>query len=557
MQADARLTESYWSGDWSADLWDISVGDLLRRAASEVPDRVAFVEANPETGATRRWTYRELLAAGERVARALLKHFAPGERVAVWSPNSAEWVLLQQGAALAGLVLVTVNPAYLAGEVRHVLESSRAAGIFHSTAYRGTDQRQAIGSIRRELPHLREVISFADWDAFCAEDDGSADLPAVAPGDMLQIQFTSGTTGFPKGACLHHRGLINAARFAARRAGFPDGGVWVTAMPLFHVGGCSTSQLGAFTHFGTFVMLTQFDEAFMLKIIAEERGNHLHAVPTMVIRLMEHPDRPKLDLSSLKTIMSGGSPVPAPLVMKVMQAFDCRFTITFGQTELCGVVSQTFPEDTPERQAETIGRPAPLVEVKIADPQTGETRPVGESGEIWARGYQTMLGYFDMPEASQSTIREDGWLCTGDLGRMDEHGYLRIVGRLKDCIIRGGENIYPREIEDMLWAHAGVAQVSVIGLPDPKWGEIVAAVIRPREDADRPSAEELHNYCRSKLASYKTPARWFFVDAFPMTSSGKIQKFKLKEQIEAGMLVCDPFVRPQGATAPRVRIETT
>jgi len=285
-------------------------------------------------------------------------------------------------------------------------------------------------------------------------------------------------------------------------------------------------------------MLTQFDAGFMLELIERERGNHVHAVPTMVISLMDHPTRPNLDLRSLKMIMSGGTPVPASLVRKVMGTFNCRFTITFGQTELNGVICQTSPDDTPERQAETIGRPSPQMEVKIADPVTGETLRVGEPGEIWARGYQAMHGYFEMREASETTLRPDGWLRTGDQASMDEHGYLRITGRLKDAIIRGGENIYPREIEDVLWAHDAIEQVAVVAVPDPKWGEVVAAVVRFAATCRlRPTADDLHAFCRAHLAAYKTPALWFFVDEFPTTSSGKIQKFKLRELIATGALV--------------------
>ena len=540
MQAEVKLEESYWPADTAPALVETTLGDLLRHAAHKVPDRIAFVEGNATTRTTRRWTYGGLLAAAERVACALLRHFSPGERVAVWSPNSAEWVLLQHGASLAGLVLVTVNPAYLAGEVRHVLSSAKAAGLFFTEQYRNTNQRAVVEEISPALPDLREAFSFSNWDAFCALGDTPMSLPKVQPGDMVQIQFTSGTTGFPKGACLHHRGLINASRFASIRANFPDGGVWVSAMPLFHVGGCAGSQLGAFTRLGTFVMLTHFDAGFMLELIAQERGDHIHAVPTMVIALMDHPERPTRDLASLKVIMSGGTPVPAPLVRKVMQTFNCRFTITFGQTELNGVICQTSPDDTPERQAETIGRPAPQMELKIADPQTGETLAIGQTGEIWARGYQAMHGYFDMREASASILREDGWLRTGDQASMDEHGYLRITGRLKDSIIRGGENIYPREVEDVLWTHEAIAQVSVVGIPDPKWGEVVAAVIRVEDGCTPPSADDLHAFCRARLAAYKTPVLWFFVDAFPSTSSGKIQKYKLREQIVQGTLVSEP-----------------
>ncbi|MCL4182708.1 MAG: AMP-binding protein, partial [Burkholderiaceae bacterium] len=360
-------------------------------------------------------------------------------------------------------------------------------------------------------------------------------------------QFTSGTTGKPKGARLHHCGIVNASRFAARRAGFPDGGVWATAMPLFHVGGCAGSELGAMTSRGTFVLQPVFDAADMLRIIEEERVNHLHAVPTMVLGILEHPDRLRRDLSALRTLMSGGSPAPESLVRRAREGLGCRFTITFGQTELNGVVCQTYPDDTIERQTGTIGQPAPRMEVKIADPVTGAVRPLGEPGEIWARGYQVMHGYYNLPEGADSAITADGWLKTGDVATMDDAGYLRITGRLKDCIIRGGENIYPREIEDVLLQHRSVQEVSVVGVADAQWGEIVAAVVRLNPTAPRPAAEELYLHCRARLAGYKAPVRWFYADRFPTTTSGKIQKYALREQIAAGMLVPERFEKPARA----------
>lgn len=543
---------SHWHADQSVPLLEQTLGALLEQAAREVPDRTAFVEADLATRSSRRWSYAELFRQAQRVAWALLSQFEPGERVAVWAPNCAEWVLLQHGAELAGLVLVTINPAYLSDEVAYVLAASKASGLFFSPNYRATDQRAVVAAIAPGLPFLRHLTCFSDWTAFVATGNAPIRLPPVSPGDLVQIQFTSGTTGRPKGACLHHRGLLNVSRFASLRAEFPEGGVWVSAMPLFHVGGCAGSQFGAYARFGTFVMLTQFDAAFMLEMVAQERGNHVHAVPTMVIAMLDHPLRSTLDLTSLKVIMSGGTPVPAPLVRRVMQAFDCRFTITFGQTELNGVVCQTSPSDTPERQAETIGRPAGHAEVRIVDPATEQTVPIGKPGEIWARGYQAMLGYFEMPEASATTLRADGWLRTGDQASMDEHFYLRITGRLKDTIIRGGENIYPREIEDVLWTHDAIAQVAVVGKPDSVWGEIVAAAVRVEAGRPKPSVDELHRFCRERLAAYKTPALWVFVDEFPATSSGKIQKFRLREAIASGSLVGEersPPSRPSNQAA--------
>ena len=319
-----QLTSSYWPADKSSELLEVTLGDLLRQRAGMAPDRVALVEGTPNPAERRRWTYHELLQASETVARALLRRFSPGERLAVWSSNSAEWVLLQHGVSMAGMVLVTVNPAYLSNELEHVLSASGASGIFFTDSYRNTNIAAIVEAIRPRLPNLREAISFSSWTKFTATSDPALELPTVRPGDMVQIQFTSGTTGQPKGACLHHRGVVNAARFAAMRAGFPEGGAWVSAMPLFHVGGCAGSEIGAFSAGGTFVMQPAFDAGAMLELLESEGAAQLHAVPTMLVALLNHPDFPRRDFSALKTIMSGGSPVPAALVARAKAAFGCK-----------------------------------------------------------------------------------------------------------------------------------------------------------------------------------------------------------------------------------------
>ena len=534
----ARLASSYWPADRSQPLLDTTVGDLLRAAAARVPGRLALVEGSPGPDTRRTWTYAELLAVAERAARALLARFAPGERVAVWAPNCPEWMLLQHGVSLAGLVLVTVNPALRARELRYVLAQSQAAGIFFAGEYRGFDMAGAVASLRDELPGLREAIALSDWDTFVASGDSASDhgtltLPPVQPGDPAQIQYTSGTTGFPKGAILHHRGVVNASRFVALGSGVQDGGVWVNAMPMFHIGGGTLTELGTIAQRGTYVLLPGFDPGLVLELIEAYRGTIMLAVPTMLLALLEQPGLAARDLSSLQTVMSGAAVVPAALVRRATQTFGCQFTIVFGQTELHGVISQTQLDDSAEDQSETIGRPLPQVEVKIADPVTGEVMPVGEVGEICARGYQTMLGYFGMPGETAAALDGDGWLRTGDLAAMDGRGYLTITGRLKDMIIRGGENIYPREIEDVLFAHPDVSQVAVVGLADGKWGERVAAVIKPADPANPPSPAALRDYCRDHLAGFKAPAEWFFVAEYPLTASGKIQKFRLQEDIAA------------------------
>ena len=548
MDRSISLTESYWPADTSEDLLNLSLGDLLRQVASEVPDRMALVEGIPDASARRRWTYAQMLATAEQVARALLSRFEPGERIAVFAANCPEWVLLQHGVSLAGMVLVPVNPAYKAAEVEVVLRSSQTVAIFHADVYRDNDLRKLIAGVRPRLPLLREVVSLSDWETFIQSGDASTPLPSVAPEQMILIQYTSGTTGIPKGACLHHRGVINTSRQVARRAGFEDGDVWVNAMPMFHIGGSVVTELGTITSRGTYVIMPGFDPAQMLEIIESERGNATLIVPTMILNLLEHPAFPNHDLSSIKTILSGASAVPAALVHRTKEALGCQFTILFGQTELNGVVCQTRVDDSIEDQSQTLGQPLPQVELKIACPETGEVRPIGISGEIYARGYQLMLGYFGMDEATQATIGEDGWLHTGDLGIMDERGYVRIAGRLKDMIIRGGINIYPREIEDVLFDHPEVNQAAVIGVPDEKWGEVIAAIILPNTPQNPPPASDLFAYCRDKLASHKAPTLWYFVDAYPLTPSGKIQKFKLLEWVDSGVIKPVVWERPASAS---------
>lgn len=524
------------AADKSEDLLDTTIGDLLREMAFEVPHRTALVEAPPEKEDRRSWTYSELLRVAEKTARALLTRFRPGDRVAVWAPNCAEWMLLQHGLSLAGMVLVTMNPAYRSEELRYMLRQSRAKAIFFTESYRGFDMGAAVREIASELPDLEAGFAFSDFESFIDSADSVVDLPEVGPDDPVQIQYTSGTTGFPKGALLHHRGVINASRNVARGSGFRPGGTWINAMPMFHIGGGTLTELGTMTLAGTYVLMPDFDAGHILELIETYRGTITLAVPTMLIRMLDHPDLAIRDLSTLDTIMSGAAVVPAELVRQVKKAFNCQFTIVFGQTELHGVISQTHVDDSPEDQSETIGRPLSQVEIKIVDVVTNETVPVGESGEICARGYQAMLGYFEMPEETATTLQEDGWLHTGDLGSMDERGYLRITGRLKDMIIRGGENIYPREIEEILFAHPNLSEAVVLGLPDQEWGERVVAVVKVADAGNQPTPEELHTYCRERLAKYKTPVEWFVVDDYPLTASGKIQKFNLRKDIEAGRI---------------------
>jgi acyl-CoA synthetase (AMP-forming)/AMP-acid ligase II len=532
------LSESYLPADTSLPVLELTCGDLLREAAREAPDQVALVEVAPPgapspTGAERTdrtWTYAQLLDEAESCARWLLESYEPGERVVVWAPNVPEWVILQYGCALAGLVLVTANPALRAGELRYVLEQSRAAGLFHADAFRGTDMATIATEAADGLPALRECFSLARWYERFGERAPARELPDVRPGDAAQIQYTSGTTGFPKGALLHHRGLVTNARYIWIRGEGRERGTIVTAMPLFHTGGCAMAVLGCANLRATLILLQLFDPELMLAAIERHRPDVVTGVPTMLIAMLEHPRFAETDVGSVRVAMSGGATVPPELVTRVEREFGCRFTTVYGQTELSPVVTQTSPGDDERDRVQTAGCPLWNVEVKLVD-LAGNVVPVGEQGEICARGYQRMLGYFDLPEKTAETIDADGWLHTGDLGRLNARGYLEVTGRLKDMIIRGGENIYPAEIEQVLFAHPQVSDVAVVGVPDPVWGERLAAVVRPADASAPPQAAELHSYCRERLAPHKTPRHWEIVDAFPLTPSGKIQKYVLRETL--------------------------
>jgi fatty-acyl-CoA synthase len=526
------LSTSYWPADRSQPVLDLTVGDALRGAAADAPHTTALVEGAADPAARRRWSYSELLAACERAARALLGRFSPGDRVAVWANNIPEWVILELAAGLAGITIVTVNPALRPQELAYVLGQSQADGIFLVPAYRASPMAEMVQQVHSDLPALREVVSFADWAAFCAEAAPDRALPAVTPDAPAQIQYTSGTTGFPKGAVLHHRGIVNNARLSTARLGLGPGSVFLSPMPLFHTAGCVMSVLGAVVTRGTLILPPYFDPGLMLELIAAERPEIVLGAPTMLIGMLDHPGLATTDISSIRQLLTGGTVVPPALAGRVEAAFGAPLSIVFAQTEASPVITQTSPQDTAEDRAHTLGRPLPQTEVKIIDPVSGQTVAPGVSGEVCTRGYHVMTGYFKDPQKTAAAIDADGWLHTGDLASMDERGYCTITGRLKDMIIRGGENIYPREIEQVLLGHPTVADVAVVGVPDAKWGEQVAAFIRPAA-GQTPDPHELFSYCREHLAPHKTPRYWTMVEDFPLTPSGKVQKFVLRERFLA------------------------
>ncbi|WP_202874791.1 AMP-binding protein [Kribbella kalugense] len=503
---------------------------MLRSAAERAPSTVALVEGLPDPADRRRWRYDELLAESEAVARALLGRFEPGERIAVWADNIPEWVVLEFAAALAGLTLVTVNPALRDRELVHVLAQSRSAGVFLVRQYRDNPLLDTVLAVRSELPELREIVLFDDWKEFKESGSPTEILPVVQPGDPAQIQYTSGTTGKPKGAVLRHRGITNNARLSyVETFAMEPGEVFVNPMPLFHTAGCVQGTLAPLASLGTHVLVPRFDPALQLRLTESERSAQLCGVPTMLLAILAHPSFAGTDLSSVRYAISGGATVAPELVRQIETGLGVPMSIVYAQTEASPAITMTRLDDTPENRAETIGRPLPGAEVRIVRPGTTEPVAHGTVGELCTRGYHVMAGYFDDPVQTAAAIDPDGWLHTGDLASMDERGYCRIEGRLKELIIRGGENIYPREIEQLLITHPAVADVAVVGVPDDFWGEQVAAFVRPA--AESTDLDVLRAHLQGRLAPHKVPRIWRFVDSFPTTASGKIQKYVLRDQL--------------------------
>ena len=527
--ADIALKTSHYFPQPEMPLRDMTVGGALRDAAARWPAREALVEAFADGATGRRWTFAALLGECERLAQALLTRFAPGERVAVWAPNLPEWVMLEFALGLAGLPLVTINPGYRKRELDYVLRQSRASGLFLVGEFRGNPMAEIAAEVAAELPALREVTDMADREALFRLAGEPPALPAVSPRDAAQIQYTSGTTGFPKGVVLHHHGLTNNASHFCATAGIGEGETALTMMPLFHTAGCSMSVLGALQSGCPNVLLQQFDPNGALDLIEREQVRWLLGVPSMLIAMIEaQAGRPR-KLASLGVVTSGGAMVPPELVREAHASFDCALLTVYGQTESSPLLTMSRPGDAFDDICNTIGRPIPHTELAIFDPAGDTILPLGAVGEIRARAYSVMLGYNDDPDATAITVDAEGWLHTGDLGTLDKRGFVRITGRVKDMIIRGGENLFPAEIENVLLEHPGVAEVAVVGVPDAKYGEAVAAFVRPAAGAAFDPAA-LKAYCRVQIAAQKTPSHWIEVSEWPLTGSGKIQKFELRNQ---------------------------
>jgi fatty-acyl-CoA synthase len=512
-----------------------TLGGALQAAAAVRPAAAALV-GRTTTGDLGRWTFSDLLEDAERAARALLARFAPGERLAIWAPNVAECHLAQLACALAGLVAVPVPTGLTPAELEAILAGASAAGILLVPTYRGIDMAGSVAAVAPQLPLLREVLDLTGWDALVAGAAASGRLPDVEATDPLQIQFSSGTTGTPKGMVLHHRGVMNASRFLAERAGIEPGDRWLNFMPLSYLAGSAIAAPAALQA-GCVQILCGFDPGSVLALADREAATVTLCGPTMARMLLEHPGVDR-SLTELRSIALGGSPAPPALCRDLRSRLSATVWIIYGLTEACGIVTQTRPSDPDEAVLSTVGHPLPGVEVAIRGPD-GSPLATGDEGEVCIRGDQVMHGYLDDAEATAGAIDPEGWLHTGDLGRLDSAGRLIISGRLKDIVNRGGRKLHPAEIERVLGAHAGVAAVAVAPLPDPRWGEIAAAFVVPRGDA-APSEADLAAWCRRHLAPYKTPERWLFVDELPLTRSGKVRKQVLVERYLNDVMTAGP-----------------
>ena len=523
-----HLEQSHFPAQADQDVRATTVGGVLRAQAALTPAAEALVEADIHGVLKRRWTYAALLADAERLARALLSRYRPGERIAVWAPNLPEWVILEYAAGLAGLTLVTANPAYRPRELQYVLEQSGSVGLFIVRSHRGNPMVEIAAEVTAQTPKVREVVDLEDHRALYAGEDAAVELPQVHPRDPVQIQYTSGTTGFPKGVVLCHEGITNNARFSGPGIGVQPGDALLNVMPLFHTSGCGLLTLSAVQFGCRLILMRLFDPAQVLDAIEAEKIEIVLGVPTMLVGMLEAQAARPRDLACVRAVSSGGAFVPAELVKRARAEFGCDFHIVYGQTESSCLLTVTAGDD-----GETIGQPLPQTEMTVRDPRTEAVVPVGAVGEIRYRGYGVMLGYNDNPEATAATIDAEGWLRTGDLGTMDAQGRLRITGRVKEMIIRGGENLFPAEIENVLLEHPDVAEAAVVGAPDERWGEIVIGFVRLAQGASLDRAA-LVAHCRERISPQKTPAHWVAVQDWPLTGSGKIQKFVLRDRFVAG-----------------------
>jgi fatty-acyl-CoA synthase len=510
----------------------MTIGDMLRTSARNWPDSIALKELNHDGVTGRTWTYAGLLKEAERLSLAIADRHAEGARVAIYANNSPEWVLLELACGLAGVTLVTVNPAYQRRELKYVLEQSRSEAIYYVAGFRGNPMQEIAEDVCDAIPAIRYRILLTDHAALYAGWE-KGKLRSPHHSDNAQIQYTSGTTGFPKGALLHHNGLVRNGIDTITRGGVMAGDPLIHYMPMFHTTGCAILVLGGLGVGATLLLAPAFDPVMVVQVMARENVRFVLGVPTMIVALIDEIQRSGHDVSSIRRVMSGGAMVAPELCRKARQVLGAPIQIIYGQTESSPVITEAWYDDSLEDQTETAGQPLPYTEVSIRDLTTNRVVPIGEPGEICCRGYLVMTGYNDNPQATAAAIDTDGWLHTGDLGCLDRRGYLKITGRVKEMIIRGGENLFPAEIENAILEHKEITEVAVVGIPDPTWGELVACFMRGN-GISRPDNAALKSFLRQRLSPQKTPTFWIWVDDWPLTGSGKIQKFKLREAFERG-----------------------
>jgi fatty-acyl-CoA synthase len=524
---------SYSHGTSDTPLLGDTIGANFERVAARFPDRPALVSRHQDV----RLTYAELEAAVDAAAAGLLRAgIAAGDRVGIWAPNCSEWVVIQYATAKVGAILVNVNPAYRTHELEYVLRQSGVRLLFSASAFKTSDYAAMIDEVAGGIGTLERTV-FVDrpeWAEFCA---GDVDREAIAErmaglafDDPINIQYTSGTTGFPKGATLSHHNILNNGFFVTELVHLTERDLTCLPVPFYHCFGMVMGNLGTLARGGCVVIpAAGFDPRATLEAVAAEGVTSLYGVPTMFIAMLDHEDFDAFDLSSLRTGIMAGSPCPIEVMKKVVDRMHMsEVAICYGMTETSPVSTQTRVDDPLERRVGTVGRVGPHVEVKVVEPDTGLVVERGQPGELCTRGYSVMLGYWEDPERTAEAVDRAGWMHTGDLATMDDEGYLNIVGRSKDMVIRGGENVYPREVEEFLYTHEAISDVQVIGVPDEKYGEELCAwvIARPGADLDE---EAVREYCRGRLAHFKVPRYVIFADEFPMTVTGKVQKFKMRE----------------------------
>ena len=544
------LTESCARGAQTPPLIEQTIGAFFDAMVARFPEREALVVAHQG----RRYSYRQLQQDAHRLASALLRlGLKPGERIGIWSHNNAEWVLMQLATAKAGLVLVNINPAYRTAEVEYALNKVGCKALVTMPRFKTSDYLGMLRELRaaQALPQLQHAI-WIDVAGEGAQEPGfmrfselmktgdpqDARLPQVARllhnRDAINIQFTSGTTGFPKGATLTHRNILNNGFFIGEAMKLTEQDRLCIPVPLYHCFGMVLGNLAVLTHGGCIVYPNDaFDPLTVLQTVQDEKCTGLHGVPTMFIAELDHPRFKEFDLSSLRTGIMAGSPCPIEVMKRVQSEMNMgEVTIAYGMTETSPVSCQSSTDTPLDKRVSTVGLVQPHLEIKIIDPETGRTVPVGERGEFCTRGYSVMQGYWEDPQRTAEAIDAEGWMHTGDLATMDGEGYVNIVGRIKDMVIRGGENVYPREIEEFLYRHPKVQDVQVVGVPDQKFGEELCAwiIVKPGQQL---TDAEVREFCKGKIAHYKVPRYLKFVPEFPMTVTGKIQKFKIREAMVA------------------------